>query len=377
MPSSRPTRSRGGGRSVRLDDRDGLLTRSPSEGGDAACATSRGTSAASRFAGLCQPRPLVLPGLHGRLAPPCVPGRRCSWRRSRPGRERPRTPGISSGGHWSGLDRLTPHDEQTARSLEPAGLPELPAVKLPPCTPACSRTRPSGVVDRLRQPGPGESFHREVFHVTAGSRGRSPWRAWWRKSRRRLRDAGVRPRDRHAGLLPVTASLLLAGQVRLAFLSFGSAPRRNRGAATSSRRPSPRSGPGRGRCRTPSGSASEPRRRPDARTRRRTGPPRPGHRTDVARRAARGTSGRERRPIFGSREPPVAQDLERAFAVNRTACRESFPDRNRGGADLRPFPLSRRGSRRNFRYASFRSARACWSTTDGHLAQPRSLRRPA
>ena len=42
-------------------------------------------------------------------------------------------------------------------------------------------------------------------------------------------------------------------------------------------------------------------------------------------------------PILGSRKWPLPVTLNRALAVNRIACRESFRDRNRGGATLGPF----------------------------------------
>ena len=48
----------------------------------------------------------------------------------------------------------------------------------------------------------------------------------------RVRDVRVRPRDLHAGPVPVAAAVLLAGQVPLRPLSFFSARRRNSGAAT-------------------------------------------------------------------------------------------------------------------------------------------------
>jgi hypothetical protein len=59
---------------------------------------------------------------------------------------------------------------------------------------------------------------------------------WW-KSRRAsatcacARDVRVRPRDPHAGLLPVPAAFLLAGQIPLRPLDFLSARRRSFGAA--------------------------------------------------------------------------------------------------------------------------------------------------
>ena len=67
-------------------------------------------------------------------------------------------------------------------------------------------------------------------------------------------------------------------------------------------------------------------------------------------------------PAFGSRSFPLSSTWKRAFAVNRTDCRESFResfrDRNRGGAAFGPFrfPVT---EPKKFRYAAFRSARAC------------------
>jgi len=54
--------------------------------------------------------------------------------------------------------------------------------------------------------------------------------------------------------------------------------------------------------------------------------------------------------------------VNRALRVNRMACRVSLRDRNRGSPALRPFrsPVS---EAKKFRYAAFRSARACWRTT--------------
>jgi hypothetical protein len=47
-------------------------------------------------------------------------------------------------------------------------------------------------------------------------------------------------------------------------------------------------------------------------------------------------------PIFGSRSFPLGSTLNRALAVNRTACRWFLRDRNRGLATFGPlrFPLS-------------------------------------
>ena len=42
-------------------------------------------------------------------------------------------------------------------------------------------------------------------------------------------------------------------------------------------------------------------------------------------------------PTFGSRSVPLSSTLKRLLAVNRTDCRESFRDRNRGGAAFGPF----------------------------------------
>ncbi|GAA2771723.1 hypothetical protein FHR33_002218 [Nonomuraea dietziae] len=42
-------------------------------------------------------------------------------------------------------------------------------------------------------------------------------------------------------------------------------------------------------------------------------------------------------PIFGNRRWPDSVTANRAFLVNRIACRVSWRDRNRGGATFRPF----------------------------------------
>ena len=52
----------------------------------------------------------------------------------------------------------------------------------------------------------------------------------------------------------------------------------------------------------------------------------------------------------------------RALRVNRIACRVSLRDRNRGSPVRRPFRSSVSEAKK-FRYAAFRSARACWRTT--------------
>ena len=67
-------------------------------------------------------------------------------------------------------------------------------------------------------------------------------------------------------------------------------------------------------------------------------------------------------PIFGSRSFPPAVTVNRALRVNRIACRRSLRDRNRGGATRGPFRLPVTEAKK-FRYAAFRSASACWSTT--------------
>jgi hypothetical protein len=79
-----------------------------------------------------------------------------------------------------------------------------------------------------------------------------------------------------------------------------------------------------------------------------------------------GGSGRDQRtgtsPVLGRRSFPLASTLNRALAVNRMACRRSVPDRNRGRPAFGPFRLPATETK-IFRYAAFRSARACWSTT--------------
>lgn len=67
-------------------------------------------------------------------------------------------------------------------------------------------------------------------------------------------------------------------------------------------------------------------------------------------------------PIFGRRSRPLSSTLNREFFVNRIACRLSLRDRNRGGATLRPLRLPVIEAKK-LRYAVFRSARACCSTT--------------
>jgi hypothetical protein len=59
----------------------------------------------------------------------------------------------------------------------------------------------------------------------------------------------------------------------------------------------------------------------------------------------------------------LPRTANRLFLVNRTACRESLRDRNRGGAIRGPvrFPAA---ESKKFRYAAFRSASACCKTTD-------------
>ena len=47
-------------------------------------------------------------------------------------------------------------------------------------------------------------------------------------------------------------------------------------------------------------------------------------------------------PTFGRRSRPLSSTRNRELAVNRTACRESFRDRNRGGPAFGParFPVT-------------------------------------
>jgi len=58
----------------------------------------------------------------------------------------------------------------------------------------------------------------------------------------------------------------------------------------------------------------------------------------------------------------LSSTLNRLFLVNRMACRLSLRDRKRGGATLRPLRLPVTEAKK-LRYATFRSARACCSTT--------------
>ncbi|NYF37908.1 hypothetical protein HDA43_000067 [Streptosporangium sandarakinum] len=77
-------------------------------------------------------------------------------------------------------------------------------------------------------------------------------------------------------------------------------------------------------------------------------------------------------PIFGRRSFPPAVTANRALRVNRIACRLFFFERNRGGATLAPLRLPVIESK-EFRYAAFRSASACCSTTEETwLSQERS-----
>jgi hypothetical protein len=64
--------------------------------------------------------------------------------------------------------------------------------------------------------------------------------------------------------------------------------------------------------------------------------------------------------------------LNRLFLVNLMACRLSLRERNRGGPTLRPLRLPVIEAKK-LRYAVFRSARACCSTTeDTSLSHARS-----
>lgn len=65
-------------------------------------------------------------------------------------------------------------------------------------------------------------------------------------------------------------------------------------------------------------------------------------------------------PIFGRRSRPVGVMDQRAFAVNRTACRASFRDFNRGGPTRARSP---RSPAKKFRYAASRSRNDCCRTT--------------
>ena len=78
-------------------------------------------------------------------------------------------------------------------------------------------------------------------------------------------------------------------------------------------------------------------------------------------------SGRDHRtgtsPIFGSRSFPFGSTRKRELAVKRIACRRSLRDRNLGFSTFGPLRVPVREAKK-FRYAMFRSARACWSTTE-------------
>ena len=67
-------------------------------------------------------------------------------------------------------------------------------------------------------------------------------------------------------------------------------------------------------------------------------------------------------PILGSRSRPLGRILNRALAVNRTACRRSLRDLNRGGPAFGPLRLPVAEAKK-VRYAVFRSARDCWRIT--------------
>jgi len=76
-----------------------------------------------------------------------------------------------------------------------------------------------------------------------------------------------------------------------------------------------------------------------------------------------GGSGRDQRTgtsgdLGQAQLPPLISTLNRALAVNRMACRRSLRDRNRARPAFGPF--RRPGTEATkFRYAVFRSARAC------------------
>ena len=59
----------------------------------------------------------------------------------------------------------------------------------------------------------------------------------------------------------------------------------------------------------------------------------------------------------------MSSTLNRALVVKRMAWRLSLRDRNRGGDSLRPLRLPD-SEVKKLRYATFRSASACWSTTE-------------
>lgn len=139
--------------------------------------------------------------------------------------------------------------------------------------------------------------------------------------------------------------------------SFFSARRSNRGAETfvpssstakwprSMPHPASVSGSGSGETST----TNEARKRPDA------------SRITVTEDGAEGSSRDQRTltsPTFGSLSRPLPSTLNRELAVNRIARRGSLRDRKRGGATFGPFrfPVT---EAKTFRYAVFRSARAC------------------
>jgi hypothetical protein len=188
----------------------------------------------------------------------------------------------------------------------------------------------------------------------------------------RSRPAGSRLRRARGPAGPATFSLFLLPFclrecARCSRPSFVSARRKNRGAETLvpsdktanavSPRSMPTSRPTAGkRCASAAGpvfAANDAKYRPAASLITVTLDGSPG-------------SGRDHRtatsPIFGSRSRPSGKTLNRAMAVNRIACRRSLRDRNRGGPARWDFRSPLSGAKK-FRWAAFRSASACWSTT--------------
>ena len=113
--------------------------------------------------------------------------------------------------------------------LEPADSADLPAVQLGLVLQHVHEGRPSGVVHGLGQAGADDSLYGRVFYGD---------RLVFADQRRgqlmlefpsRVGDPGVGPGQLDSGLVPVLATVRLAGQVSLRPLEFFSALRKNLG----------------------------------------------------------------------------------------------------------------------------------------------------
>ena len=255
----------------------------------------------------------------------------------------------STAGHSAASGRsLTPHAEHGP--VDGTNRPILPKCGRTgrPCTPACPRTRPAGVVHRFRQPvRPRPATHRSSTYTAWLSRMIRVDILWCKSRRVSATLACARATATRA-----LSRLLLPGCLRARDLcslrSLRSARRRNlRGP---DHRPvgqhrERRSGPGRyppprrwrdreaaGVLRRVGVTTNEAKYRPAA--------SRITVTLDGGRRQVRDQR-TSTSPIFGSRSRPLGRTLNRAFAVNRIACRRSLRDRNRGGCDPAAFALSR------------------------------------